>query len=329
MTLRPVYYKSRVTRPPFDPELERHLPHLQAAKVRASDETLDELRALAIQNPGDLTAGGAVIREDREVPGPAGEPAVSLMVLRPAVQPATKPAGLYYIHGGGMISGDRTTDVKHFLPYVAEGLAVLVSVDYRLAPENPDPAPVQDCYTGLAWMADHADDLGFDPENLIISGTSAGGGLAAGTALMARDRNLPALSHQILICPMLDDREETPSSQMLDGEGIWDRNDNEYGWTALLGEHRKGQASAYAAPSRAADLSGLPRTYLDCGSAEIFRDEILEYASRLSAAGVSVDLHMWGGAFHVFDTEVPQARISKASLAVRDEFIRRALQPET
>ena len=161
----------------------------------------------------------------------------------------------------------------------------------------------------------------------MIAGASAGGGLAAGTALLARDRDFPKLSHQVLICPMLDDRLETHSSRMLDDEGIWDRNDNLFGWNALLGERRGGpDVWPYAAPSRAEDLTGLSRTYIDTGSVESFSDEVLTYARRLSEAGVGVDLHMWGGAFHGFDLVSPHAVVSRASIATRDEFIRRALE---
>ena len=153
-----------------------------------------------------------------------------------------------------------------------------MSVEYRLAPDHPDPAPVEDCYAGLVWMAKNADDLGIDPERLLIAGVSGGGGLAAGTALLARDRAFPELSHQILICPMLDDRFETHSSRMVDREGVWDRHSNLYAWTSVLGERRGGpEVSQYAAPARAEDLSRLPRTYIDTGSAEGFRDEILIY----------------------------------------------------
>ncbi|MFE4825053.1 alpha/beta hydrolase fold domain-containing protein [Streptomyces sp. NPDC056704] len=177
------------------------------------------------------------------------------------------------------------------------------------------------------WTADHAAELGIDTDRLIIFGASAGGGLAAGTALLARDRHYPVLSHQVLQCPMLDDRMTTHSSQMLDGEGPWDRNNNLFGWPALLGERRGGpDVSPYTAPVRAPDLTGLPRTYIDTGSVEIFRDEALDYASRLSATGVNVDLHMWGGSSDGFDGFVPHAAVSRASEATRDEFTRRALE---
>ncbi|MDX2939234.1 alpha/beta hydrolase [Streptomyces ipomoeae] len=318
------------TRPPFDPELAPVAEAMAGMMPPLSHETLPMMRQLSDgdfgMEPVDLTAGGAVRVEERQVPGPDGAPDITLLILSPAEDSGPR-AGIYYVHGGGMVVGDRRQGVGLLLPHVVEGNAVVVSVEYRLAPEHPDPAPVQDCYAGLVWTAKNAANLGIDPERLIIAGISAGGGLAAGTALMARDRAFPKLSHQVLICPMLDDRCETHSSRMLDGEGVWDRNANLYGWTALLGERRGGpDVSPYAAPARAEDLSGLPRTYIDTGSAETFRDEILTYARRLSEAGVNVDLHMWGGAFHGFDGAAAHAAVSQASNATRDEFVRRALE---
>jgi acetyl esterase/lipase len=317
-------------RPPFDPELVPALELIRSALPQLSIEGLPEMRRMTADGmpgmpPVDLTANGAVRVEERQVPGPDGEPDITLLILSPAAGAGPWPA-IYHTHGGGMIVGDRRTGVDGFLPYVVEIGAVVVSVEYRLAPEHPDPAPVEDCYAGLVWTAKHAAEIGVDPDRILIAGGSAGGGLAAGTALLARDRGFPHLSHQILICPMLDDRLETPSSQMLDGEGVWDRNDNLFGWTCLLGDRRGGpDVSPYAAPARAEDLAGLPRTYIDTGSAESFRDETLRYAQRLSEAGVNVDLHMWGGGFHGFDMIAPPAAISQASIATRDAFLRRAL----
>ncbi|MBE8472216.1 alpha/beta hydrolase fold domain-containing protein [Streptomyces justiciae] len=317
-------------RPPLDPELAPAEEVMRGFLPVLSDETLPEARrrvaeGMAGREP-DLTAGGRVRVEERQVPGPDGAPELTVLILSPVEDRGAK-GGILHIHGGGMILGDRRTGVSAMLPFVAEGSAVVVSVEYRLAPEHPDPAPVEDCYAGLVWLAKNAEELGVDPGRLLVVGTSAGGGLAAGTALLARDRAFPRLSHQVLICPMLDDRFRTHSSRMLDGEGTWDRNSNLYGWTALLGERRGGpDVSPYAAPARAEDLGGLPRTYIDTGSVEVFRDEILTYARRLSEAGVSVDLHMWGGGFHGFDGIAAQAAVSRASVATREEFIRRALE---
>ncbi|MET9084885.1 alpha/beta hydrolase [Streptomyces sp. NPDC004237] len=317
--------------PPFDPELapvaavlRDFIPQVTADTLAASRDVVDN--GIPGAEPADLTVGGAVKVTEVQAAGPDGAPDITLLILSPAAG-ATDLPGIYYIHGGGMVSGNRRIGVEAFLPYVVEGKAVVVSVEYRLAPEHPDPAPVEDCYAGLVWTARHAGELGIDADRLIIAGTSAGGGLAAGSTLLARDRGFPSLTHQILIGPMLDDRLDSQSSGMVVGGPIWDRDDNLFGWTSLLGERRGGpDVSQYAAPARATDLSGLPRTYIDCGSSEVFRDEALAYARRLSEAGVTVDLHMWGGAFHAFDVLAPQAAIARACNAARDEFVHRAIE---
>ncbi|MFC9248488.1 alpha/beta hydrolase fold domain-containing protein [Streptomyces sp. NPDC057136] len=314
------------TRPPLDPELAPVEEARGAAVPPLTYEILQTIRqGIAGMEPEDLTAGGRVRVEERQVPGPDGAPDITVLILSPVEDRGPK-GGIVHIHGGGMVMGGRRDHLTRLLPHVIDGNAVVVSVEYRLAPEHPDPAPVEDCYAGLAWTAKNAAELGIDPERLLITGISGGGGLAAGAALLARDRAFPALSHQVLICPMLDDRFETHSSRMVDSDGVWDRYSNLYAWTAVLGKQRGGpDVSQYAAPARAEDLSRLPRTYIDTGSAEGFRDEILVYAGRLSEAGVSVDLHMWGGAFHGSDMAAGDAAVSRAANATREEFIRRAL----
>ncbi len=221
----------------------------------------------------DLRRGGAHELSARNVPGPAGAPEVSLLICRPAGVTTAVPA-VYHIHGGGMIVGDNRTGLLGMMNLAAPlGMAV-VSVEYRLAPETPHPGPVEDCYAGLAWTAAHADELGIDAGRIIVGGASAGGGLSAAVALLARDRGVPGLAGQLLLCPMLDDRNDTASSLQMAGLGIWDHSANNLGWTALLGDATGGpDVSPYAAPARAADLSGLPPAYIDVGSAETFRDE--------------------------------------------------------
>ena len=284
-------------RPPFDPELVPVLNAVRQAVGHPRTDSLHQVRTMMREGaPGvprpDLTAGGAVVVADRDVPGPDGAPDITLLILTPAQQTGPSPA-IYFIHAGGMVVGHRRGNVELFLPYVTELGAVVVSVEYRLAPEHPDPAPLQDCYAGLVWTARNAEELGVDADRILIAGASAGGGLAAGTALIARDRGFPNLTHQVLICPMLDDRLQTPSSQMLDDEGLWDRHDNLFGWTALLGERRGTEdVSIYAAPARAQDLSGLPHSYVDVGTAESFRDEAVTYAQRLAQAGPGRPAHV-------------------------------------
>jgi len=233
--------------------------------------------------------------------------------------------GIYNVHGGGMIFGTPLSAIGRVAGWIEQHDAVVVSVEYRLAPEFPDPYPVEDTYAGLAWTAENAAELGIDPSHLIMVGGSAGGGLAVGAALLARDRTGPVLAGQLLISPMLDDRDETLSTRQIDGVGVWDRPSNVVGWTALLGE-RKGtdDVSIYAAPGRATDLSGLPPTYIDCGTAEVFRDEDIAFAERIWAAGGDAELHVWAGGFHGFDT-VPHPRVSQAARAARDTWVNRIL----
>ena len=317
-------------RPPLDPELVPVVEGIRQVLGFCNAESLPRLRDLMANGvPGtpkvDLTDGGAVNVTERTVPGPGSAPDITLLILSPATGEGPWPA-IYHTHGGGMVLGDRRSGVETFLPYVRQVGAVVVSVEYRLAPEHPDPAPVEDCYAGLVWTAGHAQELRIDPQRILIAGSGSGGGLAAGTALLARDRGFPTLTHQILISPMIDDRLQTSSSRMLRGEGFWDQDENLFGWTALLGERRGGdEVSIYAAPARATDLSGLPPSYVDVATVETFRDEAVAYATRLAEAGVAVDLHMWGGGFHGSDVMAPHAAISRASLAVRDGFIRRSL----
>jgi acetyl esterase/lipase len=203
---------------------------------------------------------------------------------------------------------------------------VLISVDYRLAPEHPDPYPVEDCYAGLLWTAAHAGELGIDPTRIVLAGQSAGGGLAAGTALLARDRQGPPLLGQILISPMLDDSDSTVSTHQIDGVGVADRAMTRFGWTAYLGDRRGGgDVSIYAAPARATDLTGMPPTYLDCASAEVFRDETVAYASRLWQAGIDAELHVWPGGFHGFTSMMPHAALSRTATAALTTWTSRLL----
>ncbi|GDY50791.1 hypothetical protein SVIO_014140 [Streptomyces violaceusniger] len=263
--------------------------------------------------------------EERSVPGPAGAPDVSLLICRLA-DAATAVPVLYHIHGGGMTVGDNRTGLPEMLDLAQElGLSV-VSVEYRLAPGTQHPGPVEDCYAGLAWTAEHAAELGIDPGRVIVVGGSAGGGLAAAVALMSRDRGGPALFGQLLMCPMLDDRNDTPSALQMAGVGVWDRAANEAGWTALLGAARgTDDVSPYAAPARATDLSGLPPAFIDVGAAETFRDEDVDYAGRIWRAGGQAELHVWPGAFHGFSGMAPRAAVSGDAREARLRWLRRLL----
>lgn len=316
---------------PYDPELAAALlampPDMLTKLISGGIATGREIIAtiFPVLTDAELRRGGAIDVDEQQVPGPAGSPDVSLLILRPAGHIAPVPV-IYNIHGGGMIMGHNRFGIAELVDYVVELGVAVVSAEYRLAPEHPHPAPIEDCYAGLVWTAEHATELGIDPTRLMVFGGSSGGGLAAALALLGRDRGGPHLSHQILLCPMLDDREITQSSREYEGLGVWDPAANRLGWSSLLGDARGGpDVPPYAAPARADDLSGLPPTYIDVGSAEIFRDEAIDYAARLVRAGVSVELHMWAGGFHGFESLAPHTAVSKDATAARLNYLRRQL----
>lgn len=318
--------------PPVDPTLagplRRILDQLSTVPLTpeliAYDRQLKEAHALSDEQ---IRRDGAFTLEERAVPGPAGAPDIFLLICRPTTVDPPYPV-IFHIHGGGMVSGhNRTSELVGDLDRAQElGLAV-VAVNYRLAPEHPDPAPVEDCYAGLVWLAENAASLGFDRDRIVVSGVSAGGGLAAGTALLARDRSGPPLLGQMLLCPMLDDRCDTPSAVQMHSVGLWDTRSNLTGWSALLGTRRgTGQVSPYAAPARESNLADLPPAYIDVGSVEALRDEAVAYASRIWQAGGQAELHVWSGAFHCFDEWVPHAEVSQAALRMRLSWLRRLLE---
>jgi acetyl esterase/lipase len=262
-----------------------------------------------------------VTHEDRAVPGPAGAPDISVRVYRPVNASGTLP-GVYYIHGGGMVLGDVEGESAVAEQVCEQVGAVVVSVEYRLAPEDPHPAQAEDCYAGLVWMARNAAELGFDPDRLAVYGGSAGGGLTIAMVLLARDRGFPAIRFQMPIYPMIDHTNETPSSQEITDIGIWDRAANIEAWDWYLGG---GKPDHYAAPALAEDLSGLPPAFIDVGTCDMFRDEDIAFAMRLMQAGVPTELHVNPGAYHASEVLAPQAALSRRIWERRFDALRRAL----
>ena len=228
-------------------------------------------------------------------------PPVRMLVYKPKHVAKDRPA-LLNIHGGGYISGAPEMQEAQNARLAAELDMVVVSPDYRLAPESPFPAAIEDCYAALAWMVSQASELDIDPARIAVSGESAGGGLAAALALLARDRNEYQIAFQRLIYPMIDDR----TSGMLEaspylGQFVWTRESNAFGWSCLLGKAINGSnVSPYAAAARAQDLSGLPPAFIGCGALDFFVDENVDYARRLIHAGVPTELHIYRGAPHGF-----------------------------
>jgi acetyl esterase/lipase len=217
-------------------------------------------------------------------------------------------AALFHIHSGGMMVGDRFIGMDLMADWVQRHNLVCASVEYRLAPENPDPTPLNDCYDALVDFADSLDAQ----IPLIVAGMSAGGGLSAGLSLMSRDLNGPKLAGTLLMCPMLDYR---------------NKGSNDTGWNAYLGDTRfSGTVSPYASPFHAEDLSGLPPTFLDVGALEVFRSEIAGFAEKLAQADVPVEFHMWMGAFHGFDLTYPEAQVSQEAMKARERWLLRLVR---
>lgn len=325
---------ARPTPVPYDPELE---PGLAAflelvERIPLREHTILENRAHfagILPSMEAQTEGRAVTWEDRVVPGPVGAPDITVTIVRPSTEvpgTASGPAPCVIgFHGGGYMLGTRFFQTSELIDLAERFGAVGVGVEYRLAPEHPAPAQAEDCYAALAWAAGHAEELGIDPSRIVVTGASAGGGLAAAVSLMARDRGI-ALAGQLVSAPMIDDRNDTVSSWQYDGIGAWDRSNNDCGWDAMLGADRAtDRVHPYQAPARAADFSGLAPAFIEVGAAEIFRDEAITYASRIWATGGQAELHVWSGGYHGFTGFSPESVVSQAANAARDSWWRRVL----
>jgi acetyl esterase/lipase len=253
-------------------------------------EAVAMMRSLSFEAP----LSDAVERADHMLPG---DPEVPVRVHRPKDAVDSLPC-LYSMHGGGYVIGNNSMDDPMFDDLCPTLGLVGVSVDYRLAPDTPYPGPLEDCYRGLKWTYDNAEELGIDPTCIGVGGISAGGGLAAALALLARDRGEVQVAFQLLDCPMIDDRQITLSSQQ-DGLPVWSRESNRFGWRAYLGDlYGTDNVPDTAAPGRARDLSGLPPAFVSVGSVDGFLDEDVDYAIRLNRAGVPAELHVYPGACH-------------------------------
>lgn len=297
------------TRHLVDPSL---LPLLDLMPSRAfTTEALPQIRIesearFAFLGEPALRPGVKVIE------GPGGP--LEIYWYDPSPGTASRPA-LLHVHGGGMIIGSARS-MRHGPAGMAAALGMPVaSVEYRLAPEHPFPAPQQDCLAALHWLAGNAKALGVDPDRIGITGESAGGGLAAATALIARDTDGPKLAGQFLTYPMLDHRTggpDCPYRNPMTGEFVWTRPSNVFGWAALRGDYEASDArKGWFSPALADDLRGLPPTWIGTGSLDLFLDENLEYARRLTAAGVPVELHSYPGAVHAFNA-VPDSHLAKS-----------------
>lgn len=236
---------------------------------------------------------------------------IRVRIYKPAHQDQELPV-LLWIHGGGYILGS-IEDNDHLCVQVVETAnCVVVSVDYRLAPEHPYPAPLEDCYSALAWIADNAAALQIDKNSIGVAGASAGGGLTAGLTLLARDREYPSICFQMPLYPMINDSNDTPSANEITKGMVWNQTTNDFGWKCYLGElHGHDEVPIYAAPARAEDYRNLPYTYTCVGQLDPFRDETITYVSKLAQAGVDVEFHLYPGAYHGFESLNPQSELAR------------------
>lgn len=286
-------------KPAFDPvllEVLNQFPRIPEDGVSEHELVLQRRQAIAPQCESSVVlVDPDILHEEVTFPGPGGN--IILTILRYKNSAGGSRPAFYYIHGGSMVMGTRHFLLNVTFPIVKEFDAVVISVEYRLAPEHPAPAQVEDCYAGLDWVAKNTIKLGIDPARMIISGSSAGGGLAAGVALLARDRKGPSIFAQLLTYPMLDDRNTSISCKQYESDGLFNTKANRAAWDFMLpGARGSKNVSIYAVPARAEDLSGLPPTFIEVGAAELFRDENVAYASKLWEGGVDTELHVWPGA---------------------------------
>lgn len=298
----------------IDPELASGLDAMQQL-VGGNDVTQDLGAARLAANARDenLLANLQLpdtISQSVETAVSADGHTIDMRVMQPKAD-GKKPL-FYWLHGGGYILGQAKQGDMFCARAAAQG-CYAASVEYRLAPETPYPGPLEDCYEGLKHLIDNADALGIDETRVVIGGVSAGGGLCAGLALLIRDRGLCRPLGQLLIYPMIDDTNIAPASDTLPDTLVWSRRYNQFGWQAYLGDLFGSDAvPIYAAPARAEDLSGLPPTYMPVGDLDLFLDENITYARKLTQAGVPTHFHIVPGAFHGFNGFVPEAAVSKA-----------------
>jgi acetyl esterase/lipase len=309
---------------PFDPELAAAvamMPVVEISDIPSARARSAEMFAAAY---GEPDRSGVQVR-DELVPGPDGAPDVRLRIFTPDRPVA--PAAIYDVHGGGFVLGAIDLFDGKNLRLARELGVTVVTVEYRLAPEHPYPDPLEDCYAGLVWTAKNADSLGIDPDRIAIHGESAGGGLCAGLALLARDRGGPSIAFQYLGIPELDDRLDTPSMRAFTDTPIWNRPNAVVSWDSYLGPGKRGTADVpiYAAPARATDLAGLPPAYVSVMEFDPLRDEGIAYALGLMQAGVSVELHAFPGTFHG-SAMVEQAAVSRREADEALAVLRRGLR---
>ncbi|MBD7996349.1 alpha/beta hydrolase [Arthrobacter sp. Sa2CUA1] len=298
-----------------DPELLPGLAYSEAFPPPLTLAELAEFRARAEAPAAAVLPAGVEVRD-------VSADGTSLRVFTPS-GPGPHPA-VFWLHGGGMIAGSVELDTVYCAALCARTAAVVVAVDYRLAPEHPFPAALEDALAGLQWLLGAAEGLGVDPQRVALAGSSAGAGLATGLALLHRDRSGPPLAYLYLMYPMLDPTHSSGSAREFTSIPTWNRAHSEFAWNCYLGAAAS-DPSAYAAPALAQDLSGLPATLIQTGELDLFRDEDIAFAVRLLQAGVPAELHVYPGAYHGFELNCPDSAAGSQCLRDRDRALNRAL----
>ncbi len=303
--------------------LKELVPILEASPVIDLEKDLPSARAIPV---AAVSHSASVRTTTCTIKGP--ETDLLVKIYEPKDEKQERKPGLFWIHGGGYVLGHPDVDDGICERFVLEAKCAVISVDYRLAPEHTYPAAIEDCYAGLKWMADNAETLHIDKSRIAIAGPSAGGGLTAALALLARDRGGPQVMFHMPLYPMIDNRNETPSSFEINTVTMpkaWNRENNQTAWRMYLGE-LSGEIPPYAAPARAGDLTGLPPAYTCVGQLDPFRDETLQYVARLMQAGVPVEFHVYPGCFHGFDASSNNAKISEQARKEYIQALKRAFQ---
>jgi len=247
-----------------------------------------------------------------QIPGPEGAPEVTIKIYKPKdIANDKRLPGLLWIHGGAFLFGNADASVYWPIMFADQAQCVSVVVDYRLAPENPYPDGLEDCYTTLLWIAKNDEELGIDKERIVVGGESAGGGLTAALTLLTRERKGPKIFFQMPLYPMIDDRNITSSSYEISDQRCWNRESNLSAWGFYLKDYKDKEIPIYAAPSRTQDLSNLPPAFIFIGDLDVFRDETINYAQRLMKAGVPVELHVYSGCTHSFEVKYAKTEIAQ------------------
>ncbi|KAL2844934.1 Alpha/Beta hydrolase protein [Aspergillus pseudodeflectus] len=324
-----------IPRPPLDPDLDHALSKFDPNSSLATPEALKTRRRRAHLTWSSISASVSdkISHTEATIPGPNGTqlPVSILRSTNPSHQstPASEKACILHFHGGGFCTANRFHGLNALFDLITELNVLVVSPEYRLSPEHAQPAQVEDSYAALLWTANHALDpiLGFNVEKLILCGGSAGGNLAAGVSLLARDRSGPKILAQMLFYPWLEDSGSSLSISQFGNVQPWRTQDNLTALDWALGKNRENR-SIYTVPGSATveDLKGLPTAYVDVGEADVFRVEDVEFVSRLWAAGISCEFHVWPGAWHAFDTFAPGVEVSQRAVRTRGEWVHRLIR---